>query len=431
MNSANASNIKKAFGMPSADSTHQYIFKSGEYGTLYQYWWRDRFGNYYRYSNASESSPDFDPIMGAALLDAEQPLPENNPEFFTAEGFKRHMALPDGVKADRNPAYNQYNQRNIWFEVFEKNGPKYIYLDADVKENLDLYVQNQLRIVNAALPMYRQYATELFAGKHPKDRITGALLILCDQGYYQPEELVGATVGDVEFVDQAVILLGRKFVCDLRFLDFMTSLVATRSPTEPLFEYDTVHGTEPVGINYINAVFYSCRVSPKFLLAWNASHLYSRIVNRMAFQKVPSEEVNVSALDELARTLGTREDVRYLVDFKVRAALMRNYVKREQEQTQEPSITKSLTRLLVDDFGIPVIRGDLTSFRQDEKEFSDWLQREPMHDMSPEEEEQVTEASQEQTPDEQEQTKAEPATPPPSPEDAEEPAPTSDDEVPE
>jgi hypothetical protein len=383
--------------------------------------------------------------MGAPLLDPEQPLLGKNPEFFTAEGYKRHMAVPQGAKPTRNPTYNQNDGRNIWFEVFTKKTPTYIYLDADLKENLDLYVQGQLRVVDASLPKYRAYATDLFAGKHPKDRLTGAIMILCDQGFYTPEELTQATVGDVEFIDQAVMLLGRKFVCDLHFLDFMTSLVAGRPPVDPLFVYQTVHGTKPVGINYINSVFYSTKVSPKFLLCWNASHLFSRIVNRMAFQQLPAEDVEAAAFDELARTLCTRDDVHYLVDFKVRVALLRNYAE-QVSGSNEPTVTKSLTRLLADDFGIAVIRADLTSMRQDEQEFSDWLQAEPMHDISPAEEQQVTQALQAQASEQSEQKpeagappaspedaeqKPEAGAPPASPEDAEEPAPTPDEEAPE
>ncbi|NJL53714.1 hypothetical protein HC928_00315 [bacterium] len=207
--------------MPSSDLTHEYIFKSGEYGTMYQYWYRDRAGNYYRYTNAPTDNPDFEPFFGAQLMDPEQPLPEKNPEFFTEEGYKRHMALPGQVKAERNPSYSQNDQRNIWFEVYLRGGKQnYVYLDADIKENLDLYVQNQLRVVDASIVRYRAFATQLFTGQHIKDRLTGAILMLVDQGFYEVEELVNATVGDVEFVDQAVMFLGRKFVCDLAFLDF-------------------------------------------------------------------------------------------------------------------------------------------------------------------------------------------------------------------
>lgn len=372
--------------MPSTDSAHQYIYRSGEYGSMYQYWYRDPSGNYYRYTNAPVDSPDFDPFLGLPLMDPEQPLPEKNPEFFTTQGFKRSIAIPPGAQPTQNPAYNQKDAANLWFEALQQGGKTiYVYLDADVRENLDLYVQNQLRVVDSNIPKLRQYATQLFAGTHTKDRLTGAIIMLVDQGYYGVEELVNATVGDVQFVDQAVILLGRKMICDLNFFDFITSLVSQRSPQESLFMFDTMHGRVPVGKNYLYSVFATCRTSPKFLLQWNASHLYSRIVNRMSFQQIPVEVVETQAFDELARTLTTREDVKYLVDFKVRVALMRNYA---------TDVAKSITHLTTDDFGVVVIRSDLTSFRPDEKEFSDWLRTEPMHDTSPAEEQQLDAALQ-------------------------------------
>ncbi len=417
-----ASEVRKAFGMPSTDSAHQYIYKSGEYGPMYQYWYRDAQGNYYRYTNAPVDHPDFDPFFGLPLMDPEQPIPEKNPEFFTAEGFKRAMAAPQGVEPTRNPAYNQNDAANLWFEVVQQGEkPAYIYLDADVKENLDLYVQHQIRVVDASLPKMRQYATELFAGQHPKDRLTGAILMLVDQGYYEVEELVTATVGDVQFIDQAVMLLGRKFICDLNFFDFMTSLVAQRSPQEPLFVLDTRHGKTPVGDNYLYSVFASVRTSPKFLLSWNASHLYSRIVNRMSFQQVPMEQVETEAFDELARALTTRDDVRYLVDYKVRVALMRNY---------NAGVMKGLMHLTADDFGVAVVRSDLTSLREDEREFSEWLHSEPMHDASPAEEQEVAGALQQQQMESQ-QVQERPETEGQSPEDAPEAPATPPGEVPE
>ena len=384
--------LNKAFGMPNADTSHQYIYKSGEYGSMYQYWYRDTAGNYYRYTNAPEDTPDYDPLVGLPLMDPEQPLPEKNPEFFSPEGYKLAIAIPQGAKPNRNPSYNQNDPRNLWLEVvMDGDKPSYIYLDADVKENLDLYVQHQIRVVDAALPKLRQFATELFAGKHVKDRLTGAIIMLVEQGFFEVEELVAATVGDVQFIDQAVMLLGRKFVCDLTFFDFLTSLIAQRSPQEPLFQLDTVHGKTPIGKNYLYSVFASVRCSPKFLLSWNASHLFSRIMNRMSFQQIPAEEVETQAFDELARTLGTRDDVKYLVDYKVRVALMRTYGQ---------GMMKGIQHLTSDDFGVAIIRSDLKSLRPDEKEFSDWLHTEPMHDTSPAEEQQVADALGQQQGDE-------------------------------
>lgn len=415
MNSA--SEVKKAFGMPSTDTAHQYIFKSGEYGPVYQYWYRDRAGNYYRYTNAPEDNPDYDPFFGIPLMDPDQPLPEKNPEFFTPEGFKRSMAVPPQVKPERNERYNQNDSSNIWFEsIKQDNDTVYIYLDADVKENIDLYVQNQLRVVDSGIPKFRKQSSELFASKQVKDRITGAILILIDQGFYDVEELTAASVGDLQFVDQSIILLGRKFVCDSNFFDFITSIVGNRSPQEPLFVFDTRNGRVPVGENYIYSVFAAMRLSPKFLLQWNATHLYSRIVNRMAFQQVPVEDVETEAFDELARVLTTRDDVNHLVDFRVKKTLAQNY---------STDTFKSLVHLTTDDFGVAVIRSDLSDLREDEKDFSEWLQSTPLHDIS---EEPTTEEPSPPPPSEEEE---EEQPSPESPEDGPEPPAIPPDEVPE
>ncbi|NJL53715.1 hypothetical protein HC928_00320 [bacterium] len=172
-----------------------------------------------------------------------------------------------------------------------------------------------------------------------------------------------------------------------------------------------MHGKQPVGKNYLYAVFASLRTSPKFLIYWNASHMFSRIVNRMAFQQVPIEEVETQAFEELARTLSTREDVKYLVDYKLRATLLRSY--------ESGAVAKSLTRLSTDDFGIAVIRADLTSMREDETEFSQWLQGTPMHDTSPAQEQQIAEELQEvQQPPEEAEAEEQPSPEGAGPEEA-------------
>jgi hypothetical protein len=129
------------------------------------------------------------------------------------------------------------------------------------------------------------------------------------------------------------------------------------------------------------------------------------------------------------------------VDYKVKVALLQSY--KNAMASKEASVTKSITRLLADDFGIAVVRSDLTAFRQDEKEFSDWLQREPMHDMTPDEEEAFAAEAREATAKESEpgaeeesdedkdsDKQEEETKPASSPEKNEESGPTPSDEVP-
>jgi hypothetical protein len=414
--------VKKAVGLPETiDPNHEYVYKSGEYG-LYSYWYKDMMGNYWKYTNAPKEHKDYDKYGGEALMDPQQPMPHTAPEYFTPSGSKRHMAVPDGMETAENPSYDPTDAKNIWFEMFtNKDGEnRYVYLDSDIKENLDLWVQHQLRVVDVGILNLRQYANSLFNGKHPKDRITGAILILLDQGLFTAEELVEAQVGDVEFVDQTVSLLGRKFVPDIPFYDFITSLTLEREDEDPLFEYDTVHGRQPPGLRYIYSVCASVFVSPHFLLYWHASHMFSRILNRLAIQRVPAKEAEGRAYAELANILTTEADVVHLVDVRVKDLLLDNYEANlegdledaappgmsEEQPTPEveppPSdegaaapegeVAKSLARAQDDKFGVLTIFSDLAEQRGDEAQFSAWLHAEPLHEVTPEEQLMIDEA---------------------------------------
>lgn len=410
--------LKKAFGLPETiDPTHQYVYKTGEH-ELYQYWYRDTIGNYWEYTNAPEGHPDYSPLNASAILVQEQPMPHTAPHFYTEEGFKLNIGIPEGVESQRNEQYDPTNHSSIWFEVYQSPQGliRFVYLDADVRENLDLWVQQQLRIADAGLPSYRKYAADLFEGGNPKDRVIAAILMLVDQGLYGLEELVFAAGEDLEFIDNTVKLLGRKFLCDPVLLDFFTMLKAEVEPGSPLFYTETMNGKEPVGIRHISAIFRGLKMKETFIRSWHANHLFSRIVHRLSLQQVPVEEVEELALSELARVFVTPEDVSFMLDYKLRDTLMNNYDVQNIEEIQggienpeeDPEVQKSLTHVSTDDFGVNQIWSDLKTRRPDEREFSSWLQSEPLHDVSPQEDAMIHES---ETAAEQESAEAEEAEP--------------------
>lgn len=368
-------NIRKGILPDLVDPGHRYVFSTGDYG-IKDYWYVDMRGNYWKYTNAPEDSPDFDPYAGVPLLVRGQPMPAETPEFFTPDGRKRHIEVPGGIIPDQNPNYDPHSILNAWFEVFAQDGTtRYVYLDANVRENLDLFVQYQLRVTDAGLPRLRKLATDMLQMKHPKDRIVGAIIILVDQGLFTVEELLNATVGDLYLIDDTVKLLGRKFRCDEYFLDFLTSLTGPRDPSAPLFQTNTVFGPARFGVNHIYSVFQYLRVSPHYLQAWHASHIFSRIVNRLAAEEVPLEDVEGLAMSELQRVFASSQEVRYLVDYKVRKVLLDRYA---------DSVSKGLglSRFTTDDYATLMIYSDLVGRRTDEREFSEWLHNEPMHDLT-------------------------------------------------
>jgi len=366
------------------DPEHSYVFRSGEYG-LFDYWYIDRAHNYWKYSNAPEGTPDYDPTLGVPIMDKNQPMPAENPQFFTAEGRKRSQAVPPDLLPEDNEAYSPLDSRNIWIEMYERDTDRrYIYLDSDVRENLDLWVQYQLRVTDANIPAFRNFAMEKFNGEHPKDKVIGAILMLMDQGLYELEELTEATVSDLSFIDKTAKLLGRKFICDPDLLDFLTSLQGPRDPSAPLFSVVSMQGEGKLGVKHIASIFKFLKVSPAYLLSWNASHIYSRILNRLAFEDFDPEKVDGAALSEVKRVFGTQKDLQYLIDPKLREVLLASY---------GDAVQKSIVpRIDADDYTVLTVFSDLAGRRDDEIEFSTWLHAQPMHDISPEEQAEVSAA---------------------------------------
>jgi hypothetical protein len=357
------------------DPNHTYVFCTGDYG-IKDYWYVDLQGNYWRYTNAPEDHKDFDAYAGIPLLVRTQPMPATAPGFFTPEGRKRHIAVPPGIIPDRNPVYDPLDSRSIWYEVFSSNGEtRYVYLDADVRENLDLFVQYQLRVADASIPRVRSFAYQLFQQPHQKDKFVAAVIMLVDQGLYGVEELVQATVSDLEFIDETVKLLGRKFRCDPVFLDFLTSLVGTRDKDAPLFQLDTAAGRSMLGVNHLYSIFHFLRISPTYLHMWHASHMFSRIANRLLAEEVPAEDLEGRVFSELRRVFVTSQEIQFMVDYKVRSTVIENF----------KTMTKSLdlVRGSTDEYAVLMIFSDLNGRRDDELEFSEWLHAEPMHDVSP------------------------------------------------
>jgi hypothetical protein len=378
---ASARGVRKGILPDLVDPEHTYVFKTGELG-LFDFWYVDRGNNYWRYSNAPEDHPEYDENLGIPIMYRNQPTPAENPQFFTFEGSKRHMSIPEDLLPERNDSYDPVSSENIWFESYDQEGVlRYVYLDSDIRENVDLWVQYQLRIVDANLPDLREFVVEKFNKPHVKDKIVAAVLMLMDQGLYELDDLLNAVVADLEFIDDTVKLLGRKFVTDGYFFDFLTSLKTGREGSAPLFLVPSINGEGSLGVRHVASIMQYLRVSPTYLLSWHASLIYSKVLNRLALEDVDPEHADGAALSEVKRTFGTQKDLQYLIDTRLRSSLLENY---------SEAFNKSIVpRVEADDYAVLSIDSDLLGRKEDEKEFSTWLHITPFHDLTPEEEAEV------------------------------------------
>jgi len=395
-------NIDKAFGLPEGvDPTHKYVYRSGSHG-IYDFWYKDRFLNYWQYTNAPEHHPDYDPLSGNAILVADQVMPNLAPQFYTEDGRKLHASLPIDTELLRNEAYDPMNPSSIWYGMYEveDGSVRFMYLDSDIRENLDLWVQYNLRTTDSGLVRYRKYAAKLLQSAHPKDRVVALILMLVDQGMYDMYELLTATVADVEYVDSTVIFLGKKIVLDVVLLDLFTSLTTGRDGEEPLFMLGTRMGQQPIGPRHMQSIFSALRISPAYLLFWHVSHLYSKIVHRLAANAVDIKDFHEMALIEVGNVLGTPDDISHLVDLQLQRVLKQNYREEdeppmldepeedtapegdEEEPPPPDEVGKSLTKINPDPFGVLTVWADLTAKRPDEMDFSKWLHSMPLHEVT-------------------------------------------------
>lgn len=407
--------IAKSIGLPhDADPTHEYSHRSGEYGD-YRYYWFDRSGNYWVYSNAPEDHLHYDPRKGEPFIDPKQPMPHTSPEFFTSDGRKRHKAVPGTVLPQQNASYNTDDSQNTWFESYqdpESGEVSYVYLDSDVRNIPALYMAYNLRVVDSNIPAFRTAIAKMIAESGSKSRVIGTVLALVDQGYFTLDELIDASTGDLSFVGSTVKLLGRKLVVDEDLFKFLVSMKAHRDDTAPLFMTNSNKGVSKIGRHHISAVLEHYRISAPFLQAWHATQLYVRCFSRlMAEGKLTTpEEVDQRAIYEVGLAMSTDDDTAHLISPQVRVQLLMNYLTPQElsetfdSDPKEPTenqmgieaetnaaadagggeggaapVSKSISANESDEYGVAQVNSMLDDYTETERQFSTWLHQQPLH----------------------------------------------------
>ena len=60
--------LEKAIGLPSdMDPEHKYVYSTGFHG-IKDYWYVDKAGNYWRYTNAPEDNEEYNEYLGEPLV---------------------------------------------------------------------------------------------------------------------------------------------------------------------------------------------------------------------------------------------------------------------------------------------------------------------------------------------------------------------------
>lgn len=361
------------------DPNHKFSYVGNEFGPIKLFWYQDRAENYWLYSNAPEGHPDHDLILGEPFFNSEQPTPSVTPEFFSPEGFKMNVSCPPEAQFTFNEAYNPKDRLNSWYGMYTsgEGQASYVYLDKDVRENLYLFVQQQIRLIDANLPKFRKFYAALFSSENKHDKIIGSCLLLMEQGFFSIEDITGLKVKDLDVKSDYIVLAGKRLSCDTAFFDFIVELTQGRDMEAYLFEEPTFFGeATPVTSYLLYSICAYLNVSPKFLPYSKASITFSQIVHKNLETGVSGESVEAMSDMELANNLFTSFKVSFYVNPQLRKTLLDKYQK---------GITKSFGNVKGDNTGLLHIDSTMYQMNSQELEYSQWLHSMPLHALSSDE----------------------------------------------
>ena len=358
------------------DPNHEFAYVGREFGPVLMYWYKDRAGNYWLYTNAPEGHPDHDALAGEPFFNSEQPVPSDMPEFFSPEGYKLNMAVEPGADFQFNESYNPEDRANCWYGVVtgQDGLARYAYLDGVVRENMYLFLQQQIRVVDAQLLKLRKFYASLFASTNQHDKLLAAALILMEQGFFTIEDLVSLKVKDLLIRSDHIVLGGKRLACDSAFMDFMAEISKGKDVESFLLAEPTFLGDQtPMTTTYLYSVMAFLNMSPKFLPYAKASMMFSQIVHKNMELGVPPETVEAVADLELANSLFASPGVKHFVNPQLRKTLLEKY---------EQGIAKSFGNVKGDSTGLITLDSTLHQLNSQEQEYSQWVHSMPLHVLS-------------------------------------------------
>lgn len=252
----------------------------------------DKHGNNIRYTNAPVGHADNISHFGESAPHPGEPLFESNPEFFTPDGRKLSRAPIDPNHVEWNQQYHPDSKRNLWAGrwVNPVSGEhEYTYLDKDIKNNPKLRIYFQNCLVDARLPYFREYVSNLFNSQMLKDQIVAITLALLDQGRYGVEELMTVSPSKVTVMGNLVKFNKRWIMGDYRLITAIESLKSSHHPDSSFFSVPKVKKDGEIdesvlriiGPHYMYNVIDGHGMSLEGLFTYHATHTFSREVERL------------------------------------------------------------------------------------------------------------------------------------------------------
>ena len=392
--------LNKAMDILSKDKNvqpgHTYSHKEGDDDNP-RFYFTDQQDNLVQYTNAPEGHADASQYYPGASMHASEPDPAKMSQYFTPDGRKLDRCPPEGCFPEWNQSYNRYDPQNLWvgrWPSAETGDLQYAYIDSDIRAIPKLQTHRMNSLHDDRLPSLRQYIRDLFYSESLKDQLTALALALLDQGCFRAQELAALTPAHI-YVEGSMIQLGsRKIFVDPKIQYAFDILKQVKSATEPLFSVPVIgkDGNPDPGLSRRMGSHYWARhlsqqgVSLLSMQTFRATKTFSREVQRLltVFNASWDQAVNSALLTvalEWGHDLTQEQDAPRITQLILETLIDPVLVELLQTKSQELGLgTGGGGELPPATLLIPAVSMELVDLTSEEKEFSQWLHAQPIHE---------------------------------------------------
>ena len=371
------------------DPDHTYSHTNGN-----QYWYEDSNQNLVQYTNAPPGHADLNPEVGDARLVPGQPSLDKNPEYFSPDGVKLSRA-PDVISenVEWNSQYNRYDPQNLWigrWRASDTGDYRYTYADRDIRGVPNLEVSRMNTLLDARLPYFRQYVSDLFNSEYIKDQATALALALLDQGRLRVIDICTLAPEDVNVEGNIITLGNRKIYGDYAVQVALSVLKNNGNPGEPLFSIYKLQSDGNagdrirLGPNYLSKVLENLGISLMSFQTYHGTFTFAREVARLVLGfGVSWEQAEQQAMLAVALEWGhdfTHEDDPVFVLDLIKSLLIDPVVYDVLKQNVELLGISGQAEAPPVSILIPSVSMDLVSRTKEEEDFSTWLHSYPIHE---------------------------------------------------
>lgn len=310
-----------------------------------------------------------------------EPTKESNPEFFTPAGKKLSRAVPTDREVNWNPAYDGKNKNKMWMAKWfdnETGEDTFSYLLEDLEEDPKYKSFNQLATVAAQIEDLRKLYSGLLESESEKDKTTGLVLALLDQGYFDLETLLGLTKEDVK-IHSSIIALGKRSIYPTNGIyNAVLDLLNSAEDGQPFFSINNY----PVGPSYINSILDAFGLPYSDLKYYQINKLFLFRIVKGAEEGLSLDDSviqaakNVSVVMNYGRIKNVDEIIAFITSLINEIVLAHiDEVAMDEESDNIESIGQELSNRHF----IPLVDGALKEETEDEKELHKFFYDTQLH----------------------------------------------------